>query len=105
MFEYSQVITSMSVKKILCERTFFDDLNHLVQVLKYVKEAVVISQSNKTTLVDYFINLVKLAAIIKKISVKFYKNFCTYCINKFNERWKEFQYDEFLLAFFFTSGI
>jgi len=76
----------MSVKKILCERTFFDDLNHLIQVLKYVKEAVIISQSNKTNLADCFINLIKLAAIIKKIFVEFYKNFHTYYINKFNER-------------------
>ena len=90
----------MSVKKILRERTFFDDLNHLVQVLKYVKKAVVILQSNKTNLADCFINLIKLAAIIKKISIKFHKNFCTHCINKFNERWKEFQYNKFLLAFF-----
>ena len=90
----------MNVKRILCGRTFFDDLNHLVQVLKYMKEAVVVLQSDKTNLADYFINLVKLAAIIKKIPVEFHKNFHSHCINKFNERWKEFQYDEFLLAFF-----
>jgi len=90
----------MSVKKMLRGRTFFDNLNHLVQVLKYVKEVVIISQSNKTNLADCFINLIKLASIIKKIPVEFHKNFRTHCINKFNERWKEFQYDEFLLAFF-----
>ena len=90
----------MNVKRILRGRTFFDDLNHLVQVLKYVKEAVVVLQSDKTNLADCFINLVKLAAIIKKIPVEFHKNFRSHCINKFNESWKEFQYDKFLLAFF-----
>lgn len=90
----------MNVKKILRGRTFFDDLNHLVQVLKYVKDAVVILQSDKTNLANCFINLVKLAAAIKKIPIEFHKNFRIHCINKFNERWKEFQYDEFLLAFF-----
>jgi hypothetical protein len=90
----------VNVKRILRGRTFFDDLNNLVQVLKYVKEAVVALQSDKTNLADCFINLVKLAAIIKKIPVEFHKNFRNHCINKFNERWKEFQYDEYLLAFF-----
>ena len=47
---------------------------------------------------DVWKNVLKIG--FKKIPVKFHKNFHSYCINKFNERWKEFQYDEFLLAFF-----
>ncbi len=76
----------MNIKRILRGRTFFNNLNHLVQVLKYVKEAVIVLQSDKTNLADCFINLVKLAAIIKKILIEFHKNFYSYCINKFNER-------------------
>ena len=94
------MITNTSVKKILCERTFFHDLRNLVQILKHIKDAVVMLQSDKTNLADCFIHLVKLAAAIKKIPVEFHKSFRSHCINKFNNRWKEFQYDEFFLAFF-----
>ncbi|CAJ0858867.1 8708_t:CDS:2 [Entrophospora sp. SA101] len=92
----------------LCIRTinshgFFDDIRQLTIVLQPIKNAIGILESKNATLADCFFNLCCLASAIyyiPAITNNTYQNFCNYCIDKFNERWVQFEHKLFLLAYF-----
>ena len=68
-------------------------------VLNPAKNAVKILESNTITLADCFIELLKMAQAISAIS--FHNlNFKQKCIAIFNKRWKEFDINIYILAFF-----
>ena len=74
----------------------------MITILKPIKKAVTVLESKTTTLADCFIQLCQLAYTINHIltTIETYENFCNYCIDKFNERWNEFDYPIFALAYF-----
>jgi hypothetical protein len=88
--------------EIITTRGFFEDVRQMITILKPIKNAVSVLESNSTTLADYFIQLCRLAYIINhiSISISIYENFRNYCIDKFNERWNEFEHPVFILAYF-----
>ena len=53
------------------------------------------------TLADVFVELVKIAVAIQKISTSLNDQFRKDCIAIYNKRWKQFDTDLYLLAYFF----
>lgn len=87
---------------IITTRGFFEDVRQMIIILKPIKNAVSVLESKTTTLADCFIQLCRLAYIINQIpiSVSICEDFRNYCIDQFNERWKEFEHPVFVLAYF-----
>jgi hypothetical protein len=69
-------------------------------VLNPAKNAVKAFKSNPTTLANCFIELLKMVQAISAISFS-NLNFKQKCIAIFNKRWKEFDINIYMLAFFF----
>ena len=88
MNNYENEISSDSVKKILKERGFFDDIRNLSELLKLIKNAILVLESNNTTLVDYYLQLLKIAACLKSIPTTNYQTLKTSYIKVFNKRYK-----------------
>ena len=88
------------MKNILKRGTFFDNLEDLSHLLKQIKNSIVELESDTCNLADCYFNLVKLAVAINLIPKEYNKSFRNYCIYKYNKRWQDFEYDEFLLCFF-----
>ena len=86
--------------EIITTRGFFEDVRQMISILKPIKNAISVLESKTTTLADCFIQLCRLAYIINHISISIYENFRNYCIDKFNERWSEFEHPTFILAYF-----
>ena len=68
-------------------------------VLNPAKNAVKALESNQTTLADCFVELLKMAQAISAISFN-NLTFKQKCIAIFNKRWKEFDVNIYMLAFF-----
>jgi len=61
-------------------------------------------EGKHANLADCFFSLAQLGAAIKKISELEHKMFRYHCIKSFNKRFKEFDFDEHLLAYYLHSG-
>lgn len=70
------------------------------QVLLPIKNAIKILEGNKATLLDVFIQLIRLAYKIKHIKIKNMTGFKNYIMTSFNSRWEEFEIEIYLLAYF-----
>ena len=70
------------------------------QVLLPIKNAIKILEGNKATLLDVFVQLIRLAYKIKHIKIKNMTGFKNYMITSFNSRWEEFEIGIYLLAYF-----
>ena len=79
-------------------------MKELAEILKPIKDAIVVMESDKCTLADCYYELIKLAASIKSIPIEYHRNFRNYCIKKFNNRWNEFDFDEYLIEYFLHPG-
>jgi hypothetical protein len=69
-------------------------------VLEPAKNAIKALESNATTLADCFVELIKMARAISAIPSLQNQEFKKACIGIFNKRWKEFDTDIYMLAFF-----
>ena len=69
-----------------------------------MKDSVVVLQSENTNLADCYLHLVKLAVAVKRVPNNINSSFKKFCINKFNLRWKEFNYSGYFLAYFLHPG-
>jgi hypothetical protein len=69
-------------------------------ILLPIKKAIINLEHKSTTLADCFINLVIMATAIKELSQTSNQNFSKECQNVFDKRWKEFNFDYYLLAYF-----
>jgi hypothetical protein len=87
------------VKDILNDRNFFEDCKIISNILHPLKVSVGCLESRTSTLADCYIHLISLAAAIYRLSNQ-NSQFKNYCVIKFNERWKEFSNDIYLLSFF-----
>src|SRR2546423_11171840 len=89
------------VKKILKLRGFFHDVQLITSVLLPLRNAVLHLEKTNINLADCFIQLVKLAVNINKISneqgIIGFKN---HCIKIINERWQSFDIQLYLLAYY-----
>jgi hypothetical protein len=88
-------ISSDSVKKILKKRGFFDDVRNLSELLKPIKNAILVLESNDTTLADCYLQLLKIATCLKSIPATDYQSLKNSCIKVFNKRYKYHMIIEF----------
>ena len=88
--------------EILMTRGFFKDIRQITTILKPIKNAIEILESKTITLANCFLQLCRLAFIINHIltTIDIYENFRNYCIDQFNERWKEFEHPIFIFFYF-----
>lgn len=61
-------------------------------------------EAQSTTLADCFLQFIQLAATIKKVSNLRIRGFKNYCIQIFNKRWRNFDAENYLLAYFLHPG-
>ncbi|CAG8764683.1 12360_t:CDS:2, partial [Gigaspora rosea] len=104
MNENPDLITNRNVKQILRRLYFFLDLKVLVKILSPIRTAIVNLEARSTTLAGCFLQFIQLAAAIKKVSNLHAKEFKAYCIQIFNKRWKNFNADNYMLAYFLHPG-
>ncbi|CAB5157672.1 unnamed protein product [Rhizophagus irregularis] len=93
-------ISNTAVLTILQKRGIFDDIQKLSEVLLPIKDAILSLERNNTNLADCYINLLRVAASIKKMDQYDYKGFHTHMVQVFNKRYEEFNDPKYLLAFF-----
>ena len=76
------------------------DVDQLRVVLSPIKKAVKDVEFTSTTMADVFMELIKLAISIKEIPTLTNDRFKQECRGIFNKRWKQFDTDIYILAFF-----
>ncbi|GBB85484.1 hypothetical protein RclHR1_00120038 [Rhizophagus clarus] len=92
-------VNAVKTKAIIQNRQFWHDVEQLKMILGPAKNAVKALELNTTTLADCFIELLKMAQAISAISFQNH-DFKQKCIAIFNKRWKEFDINIYMLAFF-----
>lgn len=76
----------------------------MVKILYPIRMAIMNLEAQTTNLADCFLQFVQLAAAIKKVSNIRAKGFKSYCVKIFNKRWRDFNADNYLLAYFLHPG-
>ncbi len=87
-------------KNIIQKREFWQDVEQLKSILSPAKNAIKSLEFNTTTLADCFLELLKMARAILAISPLQNITFKQKCTAIFNKRWKEFDINMYMLAFF-----
>lgn len=82
------------------KRGFFQDVQDLAEVIKPIKDSIILLENQDSNIADCFFSLAQLGAAIKKIPESVHKMFYRHCIKSFNIRFKEFDFDEHLLAYY-----
>ncbi|GBC49556.1 ribonuclease H-like domain-containing protein [Rhizophagus irregularis DAOM 181602=DAOM 197198] len=103
--ENSTIITSEAVKTIINrKRGFFNDVYDLSNVMKPIRDAILSLESSNSTLADCYFSLACLGQSINKISENENVNFRQHAIKSFNERFKMYDFDEYLLSYYIHPG-
>jgi hypothetical protein len=92
-------VNAIKTKTIIQNRQFWCDVEQLKIILNPAKNAIKSLELNTTTLADCFIALLKMAQAISTIPFQ-NLNFKQKCTAIFNKRWKEFDINIYMLAFF-----
>ena len=99
--ENLNIITNEAIKTIINrKRGFFNDVIDLANIMKPIKEAILNLKSSKAILADCYFYLAYLDQSINKISEDDHVIFCQYVIKIFNECFKAYDFDEYLLAYY-----
>jgi hypothetical protein len=85
------------------KRGFFQDIQDLAAVIKPIKDSIVLLENQNANIADCFFSLAQLGATVKKIPESVHRMFRRYCIKSFNKRFKEFDFDEHLLAYHWSK--
>jgi hypothetical protein len=72
----------------------------LAQVLKPIKETITMLEADTTTLADCYLGYIKIAAVIKTMPKDQHTMFYRTCVSIFNDRFKMYDYDEYLLTYY-----
>ena len=86
------------------KRGFFQDVQDLSNIIKPIKDSITLLEGKHANLADCFFSLAQLGVAIKKISELEHKIFRRHCIKSFNKCFKEFDFDEHLLAYYLHPG-
>jgi hypothetical protein len=97
---HSDHLKNDNVKKILSSWSFFCELKTLAFVLKPLCDMVLALERRTADLSDCYFGLACISASMKKLPRGMNQEFRNHCINKNNERFREFDEDTYLLAFF-----
>jgi hypothetical protein len=90
-----------NVAAILRDHQFFVDVKELNKILELVKKACKAVEAKNTNLHSCFLQLVQLALAIRNLPVGLNQNFREECVLAFNKRWQQFDFDLYMLAYFF----
>lgn len=88
------------MKNIITSWNFFNDLKVLAFVLNPLCDAVLELERRTADLSDCYLGLARISFAIKRLPRNFNSTFRNYCIEKINERFLEFDDDDYLLTFF-----
>jgi hypothetical protein len=103
--ENPNIITSEAIKTIINrKRGFFNDVTDLANIMKPIKEAILNLEGSKATLADCYFYVAYLGRSIIKIPEDDHVIFRQYAIKIFNERFKAYDFDEYLLAYYIHPG-
>lgn len=72
--------------------------------MKPIKEAILSLESSTATLADCYFSLARIGYSISKIPENEHIMFYRHVIKTFNERFKMFDFDEYLLAYYIHPG-
>ena len=86
------------------KRGFFQDVQDLSDIIKPIKDSITLLEGKHANLADCFFSLAQLGASVKKILESEHKMFRRHCIKVLNKRFKEFDFDEHLLAYYLHPG-
>ena len=86
------------------KRGFFNNVHNLANVMKPIKEAILNLEGRKSILADCYFSLACLGCSINNISEDEHKMFRRHAIAVFNDRFQEFDFDEYLLAYYIHPG-
>jgi len=90
------------IREILERRLFFQHCEEIKNILEPMKKAILLLEFRSSTLVDCFIQLIRMAAAIKRdLPDSSNQQFRKECMNIFNKRWKQFDFNIYLIAYFF----
>jgi hypothetical protein len=90
------------ISEIIERRLFYQQCEEIKNILEPMKKAIVLLEFRNTSLVDCFIQLIRMVAAIKKdLPDSSNQQFRDECMNIFNRRWKQFDFNIYLLAYFF----
>jgi hypothetical protein len=87
------------VTKLIRSRSFFIDVEAVNTLLEPVKSVVKSLEFKTTSLADCFVELIKLSQKIKSLPNVSDYEFKHQCIELFNKRWQEFDFQLYLLAY------
>src|SRR4051812_43531284 len=79
------------IKTLLHNQIFYENVEDIVKIIKPIKEVKTSLEFKTTTLLGCFIQLMKLGFIIKLPNL-LNSEFCSYCLEKFNLRWCQFNF-------------
>lgn len=88
------------MKNIINSWNFFNKLKVLAFVLCPLCDAVLALERRTADLSDCYLGLARISFAIKRLPRSFNPSFRSYCIEKINDRFLEFDDDMYLLAFF-----
>ena len=92
-------ILNEDIIELFRNRSFFIDVEIINTLLGPVKSAVKALEFKSTSLADCFIELIKLSQWINSLPLISDQTFKTTCIGLFNKRWKQFDFDLYILAY------
>ena len=90
----------IATKNLINDRQFWINVEQLRNLIIPVKRAVKDVEFQGTTLADVFVELVKIAIAVQEIPAPLNDQFRRDCIAIYNKRWKQFDTDLYLLAYF-----
>jgi hypothetical protein len=94
---------NLTLRNIVNSRSFWSSVECLVNILEPAKNAVKCVEYVSTTMADVFLALIQMAAAIKALPTEEsedLKEFRRKCIQFYNNRWNQFDFELYLLAYF-----
>ena len=91
---------SSTVKAIIRDHQFWQEIEHFRDVLAPAKRAVKNIEAKSSNMASCFFELMKMAIAIKNIPSSLNTNFKRQCIRIFNKRWEQLDIMTYLLTFF-----
>jgi hypothetical protein len=91
------------IKDLLGNRIFYQNVEELVKIIKPIKDVLSSLEYKTSTLSDCFIQLMKLGVMIKMPNL-INPEFRSFCLEKFNLRWKQFDFRLYILGYFFNPS-
>lgn len=92
-----------TLRDLVNNRIFWSNVESLANILEPAKSAVKSIESTNTNMADVFITLIQMASAIKALpteGLEDLKEFRKKCIQFYNNRWRQFDFELYLLSYF-----